>query len=96
MKVSVTLAYECNAKLSNFQNLNRQAATIKESGSGSVPDLARQLTSKRIAVTIVRKQMDLYEVIIAEFFLSCGDKRFKHIVIVVQIVPNRFRAGASS
>lgn len=44
-----------------LRSLNRQTATIKESGPGSVPDLSKQLLSKRIAVTVVRKQMDLYE-----------------------------------
>ena len=58
----VEFIIEVNTKLLNPQNLNRHAAAIKESGTGSVPDLARQLTSKRIALTIVRKQMDLYEV----------------------------------
>ena len=37
-------------------------AAIKESGPGSVPDLARQLMSKRIAVSIIRKDLDDYEV----------------------------------
>ena len=36
-------------------------AAIKESGPGSAPDLARQLMSKRIAVSIIRKEMDDYE-----------------------------------
>ena len=61
---------DSNMVLFNVQSLNRQAATIKESGSGSVPDLSKQLLSKRIAVTVVRKQMDLYEVIFLSFFLA--------------------------
>ena len=60
---------DSNRVLFNVQSLNRQAATIKESGSGSVPDLSKQLLSRRIAVTVVRKQMDLYEVIFLSF---CG------------------------
>ena len=45
-------------------------AAIKESGPGSVPDLARQLMSKRIAVSIIRKDMDDYEVNFVNFFYS--------------------------
>ena len=63
---------DSNSVLFNVQSLNRQAATIKESGSGSVPDLSKQLLSKRIAVTIVRKQVDLYEVIFLSFLCGCG------------------------
>ena len=45
-------------------------ANIRESGTGSVPDLARHLTSKKISV---RKQMEPYEVKILKscfFFYS--------------------------
>ena len=42
--------------------MNRHMAAIKESGPGSVPDLGRQLMSKRIAVSIIRKDLDNYEV----------------------------------
>lgn len=59
---------DSNRVLFNVQSLNRQAATIKESGSGSVLDLSKQLLSRRIAVTVVRKQMDLYEVIFLSFW----------------------------
>lgn len=53
-------------------------AAIKESGPGSVPDLARQLMSKRIAVSIIRKDMDDYEVNFVNFFLlSCQTKTRK-------------------
>lgn len=52
-------------------------AAIKESGPGSVPDLARQLMSKRIAVSIIRKDMDDYEVNFLNFFLLCQTKTRK-------------------
>lgn len=58
-------------------------AAIKESGPGSVPDLARQLMSKRIAVSIIRKDMDDYEVNFVNFFLlSCQTKTRKGRTIV--------------
>lgn len=41
-----------------LRSLNRHVANIRESGTGSVPDLARHLTSKKISV---RKQMEPYE-----------------------------------
>lgn len=44
-----------------LRNLNRHFAAIKESGPGSVSDLARQLTSKRIAVNVIGKDMGEYE-----------------------------------
>ena len=53
------LELDCDAMLVYPQSLNRHLSNIRESGTGSVPDLARQLTSKRISV---RKQMDPYEV----------------------------------
>ena len=74
---------DSNSVLFNVQSLNRQTATIKESGPGSVPDLSKQLLSKRIAVTVVRKQMDLYEVIFLSFLLALG------IAIFVSKLPLR-------
>ncbi|KAK2570584.1 Dystrophin [Acropora cervicornis] len=41
-----------------LRSMNRHVSNIRESGKGSVRDLARQLTSKRISV---RKQMEPYE-----------------------------------